>query len=82
MSEAMALAVAQQREIDRLHRQIAGLDAKLTEARHLLRQVFYARCPLGTKFCDELENWKLDDLEQQIHNCINPNPHENQTDSW
>lgn len=36
------------------------------QLRHLLRMVFYARNVLGTKLCDELEEWGVQHLAQEI----------------
>ncbi len=47
-----------------------ALKADVAESRHLLRQVIYARCATGTKFIDELEAWKLDDLHQRLVDCV------------
>lgn len=55
-------------ELERVQKQAA-------ETRYLLRQVFYARCPLGTKFCDELESWNLGDLEQRIVAILSDHPY-------
>ena len=41
------------------------------EAKHLLRQLFYARCITGTKICDELEMWGLLDYEKRFYDCLN-----------
>ncbi len=42
----------------------------LAEARYLLRQIFYARSAVGTKFEEELEAWKLEDLRERIFRAI------------
>jgi hypothetical protein len=43
---------------------------QLKECKFLLRQILYARCITGTKFCDELDKWNLEDLERRIYTAI------------
>ena len=43
----------------------------LKEALYLLRQIYYARNPLGQKFGeDKLEEYKLEDLRERILKAI------------
>jgi hypothetical protein len=48
----------------------AQAQSALGEATLLLRQIYYARSYIGTKFCDELDKWKLEDLQERILRCI------------
>ncbi len=47
------------------------LRMRLIKTRALLRQLLYARCALGTKLIDELEAWRLGDLEEDLVAAVN-----------
>ena len=55
------------------------LRVERNQTNHLLRQVFYARNPLGLKFCDELAYWHLDDLEQELVQLLEGQHHDDET---
>ena len=46
------------------------LENEKRELKFLLRQVMYARCNLGTMFCDELKKWHLEDIEKRIYRAL------------
>ena len=70
MIEAQNEASKLEDECEELKGQILELLPQLKEARFLLRQVIYARCPTGTKFIDELETWSLEDLHERLVRCV------------
>ena len=46
--------------------QVSSCERYAAELRYLLRQVLYARSPIGAKLIDDLAYWKLEDLEQRM----------------
>jgi hypothetical protein len=60
--------------INALGSQFNEMAEDLRNARFLLRQIYYARCSIGTKFCDELDRWALDDLDEPILQAIGERP--------
>lgn len=54
-----------------LEKENGDLKADNKELAYLLRQILYARGPLGTKFIDELDRWHVEDLEQRFAVAVN-----------